>query len=237
MKNSLIFSDKESQINSNDFEDADVVILSISNFDNVDQFFSELIEINLKKKQYKNILIPLTFGEILSDFLGLSFATHVRVSVSKNQTSNIFIYGTESLNSLVNQKYFNLLLLQGVFLIDYNLKAIRKAIMEQDFYINSNELVMDLKKLNIEIPLSFYDNHSIANIWGMHRLLEIEDIDKDEISNLKGNELLYTIYFKWLLAKNKISDEVIKEAKEDTKEYRHKLKGLKVVNKIDLKSL
>ena len=77
-----------------------------------------------QEKEYMNILIPACFGGVLSDFLGLRFATHIRCTLGINQTANILLYSFTGVQDYFSNECFNILKTNGVNLIDYNIQSI-----------------------------------------------------------------------------------------------------------------
>lgn len=236
--NNIVFKRESSIVNSKDFHEAMVSEISISNlFSNIDVKMHEFIEEKLSGQKYVNIFIPLSFGASYSDFLGLRLAFHIRTTPLMNQCSNIFIYGTEDITNISKyNELYTILFSKGVKLIEYNLEIFKKYISINEIILSKKELITELSKLNLKCPDNFYDNHSISNIWGMFRILELEGIDFKEIKSLNDQkEKLMSIYFKWILAKNKNNGIVDAEIEEVKKKYNHiTLPGPKILGKIDL---
>lgn len=85
----------------------------------------------------------------------------------------------------------------------------------------------------IEIKDKETDNHSIANEFGLYQLAYNAGIDIKEITDF-DSEKLNSFYFKWLLAKNGLFEELPKKIREENNQFRVKLQGIKVIDKIDL---
>lgn len=241
MGRSLLFhTNRYKQINKNELQGhADFEVMKV--FANKGENFNEWLNAEyiqpLLNETYTNIFVPLSPNYAISDFMGLLVAMHIRCSPSKCQNANIFIYGFSDHKDLLKNQFFDILKTAGVYLIDYSLQEIVRYARTEKVALKMEDLPAELNKINLKVPANFYDNHSIANVWGMHRLLEIEGVDKNEIEGLKGNELMDTIYFKWLAAKNMLSEEIVEDAIEETKKYRVTIKINPVKYKIDLDSL
>jgi hypothetical protein len=214
----------------------DVEVLENYKQEKVDAWFNSEIEKNLDGKEYTNIFIPLSIGQSYVDYLGLRFALHIRTDSGKNSGANVFIYGTETIEKLVHNDCFDVLKLSGVKLIDYSKSSISlaKEVVERVKYEKQEEL----EKVRLPLPNYLFDNHSIANVWGMYRLLEQAKIDYRSIDELKSRNDMNGLYLKLLMAKNSF-DVTLKTKPEAEKVYKAslKLKGLTVLGKIDLDKL
>jgi hypothetical protein len=237
--NSIIFTSPQYEISQNDFVES-----VVSNFDNVDSlniddWMAQIINDRLEKDPYTNIIIPLSFGQSAIEFLGLRFALHIRTQMNcKNQCANIFLYGTESIGSLINNDFFLILTIKGVKLIDYNKSLIKEHIETADRILSENQLLNELSKIHLCVPTNLYDDHSIANIWGMYRLLELDGINYKQINSLQTKKnSLNNIYFKWLLAKHKNEKLVTEEIKTTRLRYTQQIQGPTILGKIDLSNI
>ncbi len=235
MKN-LFIADNSSISQKSDFEEADYRVLEYSRENSLDEWIDKFVcEIH---DDYTNIFLPLCFGATLTDFLGLRLALHIRCTKGKFQACNIFIYGSESLKQIIKNEFFDVLKLPGIFLIDYSLEEIKKYMQLEEKQVGGSSIQNDLDLLNLKVPLHLFDNHSVANIWGMHRLLDLGGADSKTVQSLSSiRNSLSNIFFKWLLAKNDIEslrNQVVKDAEEIFKSYKYKIEGPKVVGKIDL---
>lgn len=195
----------------------------------------EKIEENLSITKYKGIFVPLCFGSSLSDFNGLRLATEIRCTNSINQVTPIFIYSCVGINLLLQNEYFNILKTKNVNLINYSRKAFYDSTLFPDEPFTTEELHKEMRKLKLDIPGNFFDSHSIANIWGMYRLLELDDIDFKSISSLNNRRNnLNNLYFKYLQIINK-SEKLVDDSVEASRnEYRVTLKGPKILGRIFL---
>jgi hypothetical protein len=198
-----------------------------------DSIMNQKIEKWLTEKKYDNIFIPLCFGPTLSDFNGLRLATLIRCTKTINQLSNIFIYAFVSMEYFHTNSYFNILKTKNVHLIDYKRIAFKESIERELKPLTKEELPQELNKLNLEVPKDYFDNHSIANEYGIYQLAYNAGIDIKEITDFDA-EKLNSIYFKWLVAKNGLTEDLPEDIQEENKKFRLKLKGLTIKGKIDL---
>lgn len=240
---SILLRDKTTPIiNKNDFPDVQLgLIAGYKNEMNVDIFLDEIVKQNLTESNYDNILIPLCFGTAFSDFLGLRLALHIRTNASSNNFKNIFIYGFEKFENLLSNEFFPVLNFAGVNLIDFNYKNLTKALSTKEIFSDTTQLRKDLSHFKLNVPSNFYNNHSIANYWGIFNLCMLENIKIEDIETFKENTLK-DIYFKWMVAKNRhidIIDQKVTEAKlnysEQFKVIKDQLSGPKKI--IDLEKL
>ena len=119
--NSIVFTSSQYEISQIDFLGSVVCTIDYVDSLNIDDWMVETINEKLVKDSYTNIIIPLSFGQSAIEFLGLRFALHIRTQVNcKNQCSNIFLYGTEFIGSLIENDFFSILTIKGIKLIDYN---------------------------------------------------------------------------------------------------------------------
>ncbi|MEQ3665661.1 hypothetical protein [Olleya sp.] len=189
-------------------------------------------------KEYDNIFIPLSFGSILSDFNGLRLALHIRCTNTPNRLKNIFLYTfIDDKTMLYKNDYFDVLKTKNIQLIDYKKSAFKEVVDKKIKALTIQELSFEISKIHLNIPNNFYDNHSVSNIWGMYRLLEMEGVNPNEINSLNNLEFLNNIYIKWLLTKNPVNKNTIEESQVDTIRLTSKLRGIKTIGKIDLSKL
>jgi len=222
---SLILYSNHSEISPFDFKSSICETIIYDKNINIDLEFDRLVNLHLTQKEYQNLIIPLCFGNILSDYLGLRLAVHVRTTSNINQNKNIYIYGFEGINNLINNEFFSILKTKGIALINYSLLDIKQATEDNSCELNRNNLSNEISKINLSIPLNYFDNHSIANLWGAFRLVKSANIDINLIDSLNPDDLK-NIYFKWLQTKN---DTIIidHDMSRISKEYRNDLNNLK----------
>lgn len=200
----LIFKSFEFEI-EDPFEDTSSEIIYEEEDGYSDSLLSKLCIETLNTNEYENIFLPLCFGTSLSDFNGLRLATHIRCTFTKNQLKPIFIYSVVGLKDIFNNSYINILKTKNVFLIDYSKISIKNAL---DIEVNNftiEELPKEIKKLNLQVPTNYEDNHSIANEWAIYRWAQVigaYDDGINKITHLQKSNL----YFKYLKTINPISD-------------------------------
>ena len=153
------------------------------------------------EKEFDNIFIPLCFGPTLSDYNGLRLAMHIRCTNTKNQLKPIFIYSFVKYSYLLENEYFDILKTKNIFLIDYSKKAFDDAINTSNSPLTIEYLPKELKKINIQIPANYEDNHSIANEWAIHKwshTINANDDSIDKINEVQNSNLFFkhlkTIY-------------------------------------------
>jgi hypothetical protein len=197
--------------------------------------FHNLIIKSLSKIEYKSIFVPLCFGNSLSDFNGLRLATEIRCTNTINQCKPIFIYTFVGLEYFFNNEYFNILKTKGVEKIDYSKKSFLHSTNRSLKSLSSDELTKELKKLELQTPKNYNDSHSISNEFGIYQLAYNAGIDINEITDFDKHKL-ESLYFKWLIAKNGLYENLPLEEKNDNNIFRNeiKLKGLTILGKIDL---
>jgi hypothetical protein len=223
---SIILYPQNSIISPFDFETSECNILLYDKNINIDIEFDRLVNFFLSETEFKNIIIPLCFGDVLSDYLGLRLATHIRTTFTINQNKNIFIYSFEGVGNLIDNDFFLILKTKGVSLIDYNLFEIQKSAEVDKNYLDKSDLPNEIAKINLTIPTNHFDNHSIANLWGAFRLIEIAEIDIKQIESLNPDDLK-NIYFKWLQSKNHKTEIKNDEVLETNRIYYNDFQSLK----------
>jgi len=236
MKNYYI-ADPTSNSQPEDFENVQYVELDFSTNDELDDWLAAYIE--CFDKDYTNIFIPLSFGQSLSDFLGLQLALYIRCTESPAQYSNLFLYGSETHFQIMRNDFYDVLKMKGIHLIDYSIESIKSFMEINEKACTVENLTEDLNILNLKVPLHLYDNHSVANIWGMYRLLDLAGVERSRLKTVEAKKNnVNSIYFRWLLSKNSVKDirdAGIHEAEQNRKDYEYKLKGTTVLGKINLK--
>lgn len=197
-----------------------------------DYTLNERFDNIFNRKKYDNIFMPLCFGSTLSDFNGLGLACYIRCSKSLNQTTRIFIYSVISTDYLLQNNYFNILKTKNTHLIDYSIESFKNAVQKDQQPFLQKELQNELAKLKLDVTEDYFDNHSIANEWGIYQMARNANIEVDLIEGF-NKEKLNSLYFKWLITKNGLSEPISEEQIELQKRYADTLPGLKVIGKID----
>ena len=171
-----------------------------------------LIKGSLSNVMYKGIFIPLCFGNSLSDFNGLRLATEIRCTNTINQCTPIFIYGFVGIEYLLQNEHFNILKTKGVELVEYRKKAFHNVTSLKTNPITSFELTNEIRKLELNPPKNYLDNHSIANEWSILRWYNaifesgIIDYIPDEIEAIES-KINSNLYYKYLTCRNPINDK------------------------------
>ena len=205
----LLFLTSEDYID-NPFEDASEVTLYEEKRDFSDSRLHTIVSEELDGDKYDNIFIPLCFGDSLSDYNGLRLAAHIRCTKAINQLSNIYIYGFVGYKDLLEHPCFNILKTKNIFLIDYSKKAIQEADKNTISSLKEDELTKEIQKLALTSPK---DNHTVANEWGIYQIVCNAGINIEDITDFDKNKI-NSLYFKWLIAKNGLSEENQKDQKE-----------------------
>lgn len=205
----------------------------IFNKDVSDEKLSEKINGWLNESVYDNIFIPLCFGNTLSDYNGLRLACHIRCTPSKNQTTQIFIYGVVGADYLLHHDYFNIVKTKNTFLIPFSKKAIGESALKPQQSFSIEELPGEIAKLKLDVPQNYYDNHAIANVWGIYQMARNANYDIKEIEGFDF-EKINSLYFKWLITKNDLNQPIPEEQKQRQREYIVKIEGPKILGKIEL---
>ena len=96
----------------------------------------------------------------------------------------------------------------------------------------------EISKLTLEVPDNYEDNHSIANEFGIYQLAYNAGININEITDF-DKEKLNSIYFKWLIAKNGLYEDLPEKNYKENEIFRTEIqnRGLKIVGKIDLSKI
>lgn len=187
----------------------------------VDTYVEEQIIPLLKDRKYQNIFIPLCPFYAFSDYLGLQLALLLKLSNTPNRLTNIFIYGTEQYGDVFKNPYFQVTQFSEVNLIDFSKEAI-EACLDTIPLTTQAQWKAQLDQINIAVPDNYYDNHSIANEWGVYQMARNADIPIGEITDLDKDKF-NSLYFKWLIAKNALYEDIPEEQKIKQREYTQKL--------------
>lgn len=200
MNKSIIFFDVTTKlINPIDevFIDKKLVEIFIDYDKSIDKILTNIINENLVIEEYTNIILPACFGKVLADFLGLRFAAHIRCTPGINQHKNIFLYSFNGIKDYFSSESFNILKTEGVFLIDYDVNTIINKSLDKIEYLSKEKIINEVKKINLQIPANYEDNHSIVNEWAIYRwsqAINASDDSIDKITNIQNSNL----YFKYL---------------------------------------
>jgi len=159
------------------------------------QYLNDKVLQWLSSEEVDNIFIPLCFGPSLSDYNGLQFACHIRCTNSVNQLKPIFIYSFVDYSFVIENEYSNILKSKNVFLISYSREAFKDGLNRKIELLTNEQLVKEIKKLKLNVPLNYEDSHSIANEWAIYRWAE--SIGVQNIERVRKN-VASGLYFKYL---------------------------------------
>lgn len=148
-------------------------------------------------EQYDIIYIPLCFGSILSDFMGLRLAMHIRLTHTKNDTTPIFIYGEARIEELTNHYCFDVLKLPKSYLIDCSKHSFLES-LKMHFNALPQKLI---NALDLKIPSNLADNHNVANKWAIFRWIKMIQWNDNVPPFLLDDNFLKSLYFKYLTSR------------------------------------
>lgn len=233
MGNLIFYSQNYSKVGENKITNVEYEILPLPDDANFDVYIKERIfDRLLKEQKFDNIFIPLSPFRPFSEYLGLHIALYLKLQNSINKLSNLFIYGIDPGLKIFASEYTEVFKFSEVKLIDYSNQAILQNINSES--ISTIELWQrNLAKIHLNVPKNYFDNHSIANEWGIFQMARNAGIN---IESIKGFDLskFERIYFKWLIAKNGLDKPIEQELLNVPKVYAEQLKGIKIVGTIDL---
>jgi hypothetical protein len=195
--------------------------------------FHKIINDRLSKIEYKGIFVPLCFGNSLSDFNGLRLAIEIRCTNTINQCTPIFIYSFVGMEYLLQNEYFSILKTKGVELVEYSKKGFQYVVNRKSTPLKLHELPKEINKLELHPPQKYLDNHSIANVWGVYQMARNANIAIEEVAGFE-KEKLKSLYFKWLIVKNRLDEPISDIQQQIQRQYAEILPGIKVLGKIDL---
>ena len=222
MENLLFYSLRYLEVKS--FESYDKVklqqLIQPMSF-SVDTYVEEKLITLLKEREYQNIFIPLSPFYAFSDYLGLQLALLLKLSDTPNRLTNIFIYGTELYGDVFKNPYFQVTQFSEVNLIDFSKEAI-EACLDTPPLTTQAQWKAQLDHINRAVPDNYYDHHSIANDWGVYQMARNANISMEEITDLDKGKF-NSLYFKWLIAKNALYEDIPEEQKIKQREYTQKL--------------
>lgn len=199
----------------------------------LDLFISDQIINNvLKEHEYKNIYIPISPFSSFTDYLGLHIALFIKVSDSKNKLSNIFIYGSDTPVYVLNNECLEVFKFKEVTLIDFSKEAMTKT-LNSDLITTESIWFHQINNMQLSIPEDYFDNHSIANEWGIYQMARNADINIKEVEGVDFNKF-QRLYCKWLIFKNKLNESIPVEQKQEQTRYTDQLQGLRIKGMIDV---
>ena len=148
------------------------------------------------QEKYDAIYIPLCFGGVLSDFMGLRLAMHIRLTSSPNQQTPIWIYGVATLEELMQNDCFDILKTQTVRLISCDNASFISSVSSEMPICN---LQKEIKLIHLDLP-SNIGGHSLANQWGATILAQVAGVDYEPTEQILN--IQKSLYFKYIKAKN-----------------------------------
>lgn len=233
MSNLILYSDRYKAITEIGSSKTKLYPLIDNNKTDLDSYIAkEVADLNLEKETFNNIFVPLSPIGSFTDYIGLRIALYIKLCNTKSKLANIHIYGSDNPIDFINHDCIQVLKLKEVNLIDYSRSTIIN-LLENEISITANDWNSQIKNLTIKIPDEYFDNHSISNEWGIYQMARNANLD---VKNIEGfsTEKFDKLYFKWLIAKNKLYEVIPEEQKEVQNRYGTKLKGITLKGNIDL---
>lgn len=190
-------------VNNWDFFDEDVS----------DSQLDSIVHDWLDSTQYDLIYIPLYFGNVYSDYMGLRLAMHIRMTETPNRNVPIFIYGVSTYPEVSINECFEVFKFSNVYLI----KADNRSFI-QSLALNTShsDACKEINRVSLSVPSNIGDNHSVANRWAMHRWLEMLKWP-EETPKITNSGLDDSLYFKYLSLKHGEHDRFSNKHKYDIK--------------------
>lgn len=187
---------------------------NIIKFDGWDNFSSDISDTDLDElvhqwfdeTHYDAIYIPLSFGNILSDFIGLRLAMHIRLTPTINDKTPIFIYGVATYEEIIQHECLDILKTSSVHLIGCDNESFLKSLQVE----RREEDISYINKIHLNLPSNLGDNHSVANKWAISRWTEMINLNRT-ISIEQPHDLIKSLYFKYLVAKYRGNDSIKEE--------------------------
>ena len=233
------FKTKQFKDKFNKFIDIEDEYKSFDNHHSIDIFLDDFVNKSCNDHLYDLIFVPASFGNIFTNFFGVNLLWHIRFTrnLKDNRFVPIIFYTSNNFYDIANfNSLYEILMTKNTFIsspFHSDLLAFLNKIPKKLTEVEFKSEVVD--KLHLDIPKSYFDNHSIANEWGVYRLNEVAETNLEEIKN---REFLKKIYFKWLISKSKKIPNLLVDKKnkkeEKVRDYLHKLEDPKKLGKIDL---
>lgn len=148
------------------------------------------------QEKYDIIYIPLCFGSILSDFMGLRLAMQIRLTPTINDLTPIFIYGEARIEELTNHYCFDVLKLPNSYLIDCSNRSFLESLDRNFDVISLNKM----NSLDLRIPSNLGNNHNVANKWAIFRWADMIQWNNN-VPTFVDDEFMKSLYFKYLVSK------------------------------------
>lgn len=165
----------------------------------------------LSNNQYDTIYIPLYFGNVYSDYMGLRLAMHIRMTETPNRYTPIFIYGVSTYEEVCKNECFEVFKFQSVYLIGADNKSLVESLTIKALSFENGR---DIDRILLNVPSNIGDNHSVANKWAMYRWRSMLKWPGDTPA-ISASGLEDSLYFKYLVAKFGEHDKFSKKHKYD----------------------
>lgn len=190
------------------FTQSEIIIGAGNNNGAIDLCLNDFICSNLEAIEFESLFIPLCFGGTLSDFNGLKLALLIRCKKNINQLKPIFIYTPVGIEVFLENEYFDILKTKNIYLINYDRDAFAESLNKKSSSLTKEELPSELKKLKLNPPKNYFDNHSIANEWAIYRWAKTIGASDSDIEKI-GEKVNTNIYFKYLQSIYPISESKV----------------------------
>ena len=204
----VIHTDNEYDLTTSDIDESDEKTIFSNDIsgENLDEKLDKYVKEWLGNKEYDAIVIPLCFGNSLSDFNGLRMAVHIRCTNTVNRLKPIFIFGIQRHDLILSSPYYDILKTKGVVLVGYDFQSVKETINKYIGTLNISELSVEIGKMNIPYH---EDGHSVANKWAIYRwsmMLPMENVvDRSGIDEVVS-DVSHNVYFKYLATKYPVRD-------------------------------
>ena len=192
--------------------------------DDYDTFLDKTLLSSLTE-EHDLIVLPLSLSNINPlEFTGIRCAAHILLDKRyKNTFTPILFLGPESLEEVLRlSELGSFLLTPSVFLSSANtVEQFFEWIELYDPFVKrllETDYSRFLNRFEIKAPANFADDHhSIANLWGAAVL--VRRITQEMMPSAADNsEALHSLFFKYVLAKRDISEEMSTAGGEDETE-------------------
>jgi CheY-like chemotaxis protein len=232
MENLIFYTDRYKVVKDLKIDDLKSVRLYDPKTADIDLFINkEIVETVLNDEVYNNIFLPISPFSGFTVFIGLKIAIHIKLCSNKNKFANVFLYSSENNKLILENKLSNVLKFKEVNCIDFSKNRILEN-LNTPLSLDENILIKQINNLNLDVPSDYFDNHSVANEWGIYQLARNANIDIKEISDFNFDKL-NRLYLKWLIKKNNLDIGLKKEIIVEQKAFRNRLRGTTVVGNID----
>jgi DNA-binding NarL/FixJ family response regulator len=165
----------------------------------------------LNDNQYDAIYIPLYFGNVYSDYMGLRLAMHIRLTDTSNRYTPIFIYGVSTYEEVRKNECFEVFKFQSVYLIGADNRSLVDSLAMKSLISENGK---DIDRILLNVPSNIGDDHSVANRWAMYRWCDMLKWPGDTPA-ISSSGFEDSLYFKYLVAKFGGHDKFSKKHKYD----------------------